>query len=769
MRKLLLIAVDLVTALVHDTPFDLMSRIEEAKSTVDENELGPSTRAIVTAAERQGIPWVRADEQSIVRLGYGKHRKYIESTIADSTRLIGVDIAGDKDLTKRFLSDAAIPTPSGAVVCSADEAIAALKKLGAPVAVKPLDGNQGKGVSLNLSTEEQIIRAFDIARGISARVIVEQMLVGRDYRVVVVGGKFVAASERMPAHVWGDGSHTIEELIELENRNPSRGVDHEKPLTKLKVDPVTVAILEKDNRKLEDVPAQGDLVLLRESANLSTGGSARDVTDVVHKTIRRIAERAAAVVGLDVCGIDFVVSNISQPIDPSRGGIVEINAAPGIRMHHHPTEGQARDVGKAIVEMMYPEGSDGRIPLISITGTNGKTTVTRMVAHMLGSTGRTVGMTTTEGISIGGEEIATGDMTGPWSAGVVLSDPTVDIAVLETARGGIFRAGLGYDWSDISVMTNIELDHIGQDGIETIEDLVWIKQLVAERVRKNGTLILNADDERLRILSETERIYRQPKRFVFFSLDSENTHLRKHVQDGGLAYVLVGDQIEEWQGPVRTSIMRASEVPLTLGGVARFQIANTLAAVAACRAAGMAVAEIASAAREFRSEQNNRGRMNFYEVNGAFVLLDYGHNPAALRALCDFSQGWNHGRRAIVLGLPGDRTDALIREAASVAGCGFDQVIIREDKDLRGRRGGEVPELIRGSIDQDVAARASIEIISDETEALEAAIRHATPGDLIIYICEKVGAATENVIRMGGRSSDPGRIAQSTSERLVLN
>jgi cyanophycin synthetase len=747
MRKLLHAAVDLVDALVRGEAFDIAARVEQAKTVAPDSELGPSTKAIVVAAERRGIPWVRADERSIVRLGYGKHRRYVESTIAHSTRVIGVDIAGDKDLTKRFLDSAAIPVPLGKVVRSGDEAVQAFNQFGGAVVVKPLDGNQGKGVSLNLTTEQQVIEAYEIASGISPNVIVERMLRGRDYRLVVVGGKLVAAAERMPAHVWGDGVHTIQQLIDYENRNPNRGTDHEKPLTQIKVDPVALAILKKYNRRLEDVPADGDLVLLRESANLSTGGSARDVTDEVHPTIRKIAERAARALGLDVCGIDFVVQDIAAPMDAS-GGVVEINAAPGIRMHHYPAQGQPRDVGAAIVDMMYPPGAPTRVPVISITGTNGKTTVTRMIGHILQRTGLNTGMTTTDGIWIGGEEIAHGDMTGPWSAGVVLSDDSVDVAVLETARGGLFRSGLAYDWSDVSVMTNIELDHIGQDGIETIEDILWIKQLVAERVREGGTLVLNADDSRLVEMSRKERILRVPKRIVFFSLDADNAVVDEHVAAGGTAYVFRDDWIVERTAGSETPIVRATDIPVTLGGLARFQVANAMAAVACAAAVGVDRRVAGDALRHFHSDRNNAGRMNLYCVDERYILLDYGHNPAALQAICDLVSRWPTGKAIGVLGLPGDRADSLIEDAARVAGCGFDAVIIREDKDLRGRKAGEMPTMLHRILSE-AHLNLPLEIVPDELTAIREAVRRADEGDVVVVFAEKVAEAVKMLSGMG--------------------
>src|SRR5215203_2946440 len=543
MKHILETAVALVDALVRDQPYPLESRMEEARAIVAKTSLGPSTKAIVDAAARRGIPWARVNNDSRIRFGTGKAIRYVEATMTDRTNIIAVDLAGNKHETKRVLSDVGLPVPRGCVVEQRDDAIRALQFTDPPVVVKPLDGNQGRGVSLNLHSPEQVAEAFDIAASVSRRVIVEEMFVGNDYRVEMVDGRMVAAAQRIPAHVRGDSTHTISQLIDLTNHDPRRGNGHEKPMTKIHTDPLVIAILKRHGRTLSDVPADGELVLLRESANLSTGGEARDVTDRVHPTIRRLCERAARVVGLDVCGIDLVIADIEQPF--TKGGIVEVNAAPGIRMHHFPGEGEARDVAGAIVDMLYPDGAATQIPVIAITGTNGKTTVTRMIGRAFREAGQTVGMTTTDGIWIGDDEAARGDMTGPWSANVVLSDPSVDVAVLETARGGIMRGGLGFDWADVGVITNIDADHFGQDGIEGLDDIVRVKRLVAERVREGGTLVLNADDEHVRSVAVHPRVTAVPKRIVYFSLDSANPMVRYHVERGGTAFVMNGDWLEE--------------------------------------------------------------------------------------------------------------------------------------------------------------------------------------------------------------------------------
>ena len=468
-RFLLSTAVDLVDHLVKGTPFPLDKRLDEARSIITRTELGPSTRAIVNAAISRGVPCNRVGDGSVVQLGYGKYRKLIEAAISSNTPCVAVDIAANKELTKRVLYGASIPVPLGEIVEDEDAAVQALTTVSTPVVVKPLNGRQGNGVSLNVRTPEEMHRAFKIAGQFSSRVLIEERFTGNDYRVLVINGRMVAASLRQPCNVVGDGERTISELIEIENRNPLRGKGHEKPLTRIVVDSILISCLEKQGMSLETRPPADDRVYVLEGANLSKGGTARDVTDLVHPEISAMCERAARIVGLDICGIDLITDDISQPL--GRGGIIEINASPGLRMHLHPSEGEARDVGTAIVDMLYPPGSPFRVPIISITGTNGKTTVTRMIGHIISQSGLCVGMTTTDGIYIGSQRVVEGDTTGPHSARTVLADPLVDVAVLETARGGIVRRGLGYDWSDIGIITNIQSDHIGQDGIKTID--VW--------------------------------------------------------------------------------------------------------------------------------------------------------------------------------------------------------------------------------------------------------------------------------------------------------
>jgi cyanophycin synthetase len=746
MRRLLQVAVDLVQSLIDGNAYPLDEHINNVRAVVAEYDLGPSTRAVVDAAERRGIPWRRVNDGSLVRLGYGTAVRHIQATTTDRTSLVAVDLAGNKELTKQVLAAAGLPVPRGCVVSRRDEAIACVADATTPLVVKPLDGNQGKGVSLNLQTPQQVGDAFDLACEISNRVIVEEMYRGNDYRVVVVNGTMVAAAQRIPAHVWGDGVHTIAELIDETNHDPRRGNDHEKPLTKIKTDPLVLSILKRAQKTLDDVPPRGEMVLLRDSANLSTGGEARDVTDHVHPHLKSLCERAARVVGLDICGVDLVLPDIEKPY-AGTGGIVEVNAAPGIRMHHYPSEGKPRDVGAAIVDMLYPDGATGRIPLISITGTNGKTTVTRLIRHLLSATGKNVGMTTTDGIWIGDEEVARGDMTGPWSAGVVLADPSVEVAVLETARGGIVRSGLGYDWADVAVMTNIAADHIGQDGIETLDDIAYIKRLVAERVREGGTLVLNADDEILVRIPEHPRVSDTAKQIVYFSIRPHNPHVERHLSQSGTSFVVNGAWIEERKGHVVSRLARLDSIPATLGGTAEFQIYNVLAAAAAARACGVDPGTIGRALSQFALERDSAGRVNLFALNDGYVLIDYGHNPAALQAISATVSRWNATRVTQVVAVPGDRSDALIKEAARAITCA-DRVIVREDDDLRGREPGQVAELLRSALRQEKPDLA-VSIVLDELDALKKAVSEMRAGEVVVALSERVAEGKQWLLAEG--------------------
>lgn len=752
LRLLLGAAVDLVNALIRQAPYPLEETLREARELAADVALGPSTRAIVNAAEARNIPWSRLNDQSLIVLGYGKNRRFIQATTSSRTSFVAVDIASDKQLTKELLARSGISVPRGVVVRTEEQAVAALAEIEGPVVIKPLDGNHGNGVSLNVTTEAEARRAFAIAREYRSRILVEQMIEGRNYRVLVVGGKLVAASERLPAHVTGDGVHTVAELIEIENQNPLRAEGHSGALTRLEVDAVVTLYLEKTGRSLSDVPAPGECFLLRESVNLSTGGTARDVTDEVHPEVARMCERAARAIDLDICGIDLVARDIRRPV--SNGcAVIELNAAPGIRMHQYPSEGRARDAGAAIVDMLYPPGSPARIPIISITGTNGKTTTTRMIGHILGATGARIGMTTTDGIYIGGRLIQEGDTTGPQSARTVLFDPSVDIAVLETARGGIVRRGLGYDWSDVAVLMNVQGDHLGQDGINTIEDLFRVKSLVAERVRAGGTLILNAEDPRLAALPSSPRMQSIPRRIVFFALDPRCAVLERHVAAGGLGYTLKNDWIVELNGLRETRILRASRLPSSFRGTALFQVANAMASIAAARACGARVATIADALLSFESIGQNPGRLNLYHVGPGYALVDYGHNPGSYEAICAMASRWKGHKLTAVIGAPGDRLDQTLEESARIAARTMHRIIVKEDHNLRGRAPGEIASIMMRAVLEDARGlECAIEL--DEAAAIRRALSTMEDGEVVMIFTDDRPGVVRVLLEHGAMAAE---------------
>jgi cyanophycin synthetase len=747
-RYLMKIAVELVESAVNEIPYSIEDKIAKAKDIAADTELGPSAMTIVEAAERRNIPWKRLKINSLVQFGYGRNRRNVQAAMTDRTGIIGVDLAGNKDFTKQRLKEVSIPVPDGEIVKTEAEAIEAFVYMGAPVVIKPLDGRQGKGVSLNLKTTEEVIRAFRSAREYSRKVLVEELFEGKNYRVLVIDGKMVAASERVPCGVIGDGVHTLGDLIEIENQNPMRGEGHEKPLTKIKVDPIILATLEKAGWKLDDVPHSGASVSLCAGMNLSTGGTARDVTDEVHPDVKLMCERAARIIDLDICGVDLVFENISAPPPKEKGGIIELNAAPGLRMHAFPTAGSPRDVGGAIVEMLYPEGKSARIPIISITGTNGKTTTTRMISHILNDRKRIVGTTTSTGIFLNGEQIAQGDTTGPISAWTILSDKAVDAAVLETARGGIVRRGLAYDWSDIAVITNISEDHIGQDGIESIEDIINIKALVAERVKHGGVLILNADDETSARILERPKVKEVEKQVVFFSFDEENPRLREHLNGGGTAFVTKDNLIYEIIGKEHFEVIDARKIPVTFGGTADFQTANAMAAIAACRAFGLSREEIAKGLHTFRADVNNPGRNNLYKLGKGYVMVDYGHNTDGFAAISRMASHW-HGRRLTgIINIAGDRADRIIKDAAKVAANSFHRVIATEDADRRGRAPGEIPRILCETVVQE-KPDVNCEIVSNETEAVSKAISEMVENEVVVVFYDKLSNVLEILTQNG--------------------
>jgi cyanophycin synthetase len=676
-RFLMPAGAELVESIAKEQEFFFEEKIAEARRIAADFELDPSAWAIVEAAEKRGIPWRRENDSGLLQLGYGKNLHLVQTAVTDRTSAIGADLAEDKELMKRRLRDFSIPVPDGEIVSTEREAVEALRYIGAPFVVKPLGGREGKGVSTALRTPVEVVEAFFIAREFSSKVVVEEWFEGKNYRVLVVDGKMVAASERVSADLDG------------ESRAPGAGM------------------------------------------NFSNDWTARDVTDEVHPIVKALCERAARIIGLDVCGVDLVLPDISSELPDKRSGVVKINTAPDLKLHTHPAEGKPRDAGGAIVEMLYPEGKDSRIPIVSITGTNGKTTAARLISHILKDETRTVGTTTSTGIFLNGEQIAKGDTTGPVSARTILGDKAVGVAVLETARGGIVRRGLAYDWSDVSVVTNIGEDHIGQDGIESIEDIIKIKGLVAERVRAGGTLILNADDENSLRLLEREGVKEIEKKIVFFSLKENNPQVLEHLALGGTAFVAKNDLLVEMSGKESYMIADAREIPVTLGGTADFQTANALASIAACRALGISRELIGERLLTFRPQANNPGRNNLYKVGKGYVLVDYGHNTDGFAAICRMAARWEGKTVTGIIGLPGDRDTRLIEEAGQIAALGFHRVIVTEEVNLRGRAPGEIADLLCGAIKR-VAPEKECEIIRDEIEAFSKAIKEMKENEVIV-------------------------------------
>ncbi|MFC4425152.1 cyanophycin synthetase [Deinococcus navajonensis] len=732
-------------------PFDFESEVAALRRLAKRFTLGPTTQSLVSEAVRRGIPFLRLDDESLVQLGHGRYQQQIRASITSHTPHIATMTASDKALTKTLLDRAGLPVPRGAVVKTADEAVEAARRLRGPVVTKPLDGNHGRGVSLQLTEDEQVRRGFEEARQHSRQVVVEQHFQGNDHRVLVVNGEVVAVAERVPAHVVGDGVRSIEALVDEVNQDPRRGEGHEKVMTKIKIDPHVEKVLAAGGWTPQSVPPAGQTVFLRDTANMSTGGTAVDRTDVIHPDNLTVARRAAKVIGLDVAGIDLISPDISKSVHETGGGIVEVNAAPGFRMHLQPSEGQARNVAGPVLDMLFPPGVPCRMPIISITGTNGKSTTSRMVAHILKHAGKLVGLTTSNGIYIDGEQIVSGDTTGPKSAKVVLSDPNVEVAVLETARGGILREGLGFDRCDVGAVLNIQPDHLGLKGIETVHDLAWVKSLIVEVVDKNGASVLNADDPL------TLKMRRKAGgEIILFSMKGGGDYspeLQAHISEGGTAVVreptVLGDELVLYQDSRRRPIMRARDIPATLGGYAQVNIQNALAAAAIAVAQQVPLQVIRTALSSFSTSfEQSPGRLNLYDGHPFRVLLDYAHNPSGLELLSDLIPHLrpHKGRVIGVMGVAGDRRDEDIREMGGLAARTFDDLIVREDELRRGRRVGEGARLITEGALQSGMGQEQLQTILAEPEAVDTALRRAAPGDLVVILVTEVEAVWQQVL-----------------------
>jgi cyanophycin synthetase len=729
--------------------FDFDAILADLKQLSKASRLGPTTQSLVTEAERRGIPWVRLDEHSLVQFGTGRYQKRIRASITSATSHLGVETAGDKNLTKRLLSEAGIPVPKGGLATTAAEAVSLAKRIQGPVTIKPLNANHGRGVSTNLGDEAAITAAFERARQHSRRVIVEQFFVGHDYRVLVVKGEVVAVAERVPAHVVGTGKDTIETLIGALNSDPRRGDGHEEAMTKIVIDDGLLYFLSTSGLSLNTVPANGQRVVLAATANLSTGGTAVDKTDVVHPDNISIARRAALVVGLDVAGIDVILPDITRSWRETGGGIIEVNASPGFRMHLRPAEGKNRDVARPVLDCLYPRGAPTQVPVAMITGTNGKSTTVRMLAHILRGEGKNVGFTSTSGIYVNEECICKGDASGPKSARLLLREPTIDVAILETARGGILREGLGVAACDVGCVLNISADHLGLSGIQTLEDLAAVKSVVTESVHRRGTSVLNADDPRTLVMSR-----HAGGTICYFSRHSVlSGPVKEHVENGGAAVTCerIGreDYIVLHRDGRRISVVAIPAIPATFEGRAAFNVENALAATAMAAGLGVSAPAIQSALTSFTSSfEQNPGRFNIYDGHGFRVVMDYAHNPAALRTFFGTIRDMRaHYRRVIGhVSTPGDRRDEDILEVGAIAARGLDLCVFRELPDTRGRQTGEVLSLLKKGALSAGCAPDRIICVRPEEEATAICLRSARPGDLVILMPSKIESAWKQML-----------------------
>ncbi|MGB7605934.1 MAG: cyanophycin synthetase [Lutisporaceae bacterium] len=734
-------AIDLINEITKGSRINFADKLNYIKNKAAKLDLGPSTVAIKKEAEERGIPVTILGKGSLLQLGYGKYSKRIQATLTEDTSCIAADISCDKELTKELLRTAGIPVPEGLVASNIEEVQNHIAKLGYPVVVKPNNGNQGKGVSVNLKNEQEVAAAFGIAKQFGEEVIIEKFIEGKHYRVLVVNGKVVACTERIAPFVMGDGKKTIRELIEIENQNPLRGEGHEKPLTKIKIDPVMEMLLLKNNINIDYVPAVDEQVLLRENDNLSTGGSAIDVTDEIHPENEEIAVNAATIIGLDIAGVDITTKDINNPMREDNGAVIEVNAAPGIRMHYFPAIGKSRNVAKHIVDMLFPEGSESSIPLISITGTNGKTTTTRMISKILQEKGHTVGMTSTGGVYINDKCIMKGDTTGYRSARMILTDKRVDAAVLETARGGIVSKGLGYDLADVGILTNISEDHLGLDGINTFDDLAHVKALVVEAIKDDGYAVLNADDKYCVEVGD-----RLNKKVIYFSTSFENEIIQKQIAGRGKAVYLKDGDIYIFDSKEEIKLMHSWDIPATLNGAISYNLKNSLSAIAGAYGLGIELEYIVKALKKFKSDnEQNPGRFNIHDISGFKVIVDYGHNIEGYRETISSIKNIKHNRLIGVIGVPGDRTETSTVRVGQLCGESFNHIIIKEDKDRRGRESGEIAkQLMNGCVIGGIDKNNVLIELSEE-EALRKAMLMAQQEDIITVFYEDYSGVIDTI------------------------
>jgi cyanophycin synthetase len=719
---------------------ELAQDLADLRDLCNNAALGPSTETIVKEAQARNIPWLLLSARSMVQLGYGVHQKRIQATLSSFSGILAVELACDKEGTKTILKDGGIPVPRGTVIQYLDELPAAIEEVGGfPIVIKPLDGNHGRGISIDVKNQQEAEEAYDLASAASKTrsVIVERYYKGSDHRILVINGKVAAVAERIPAHVVGDGRSTIEELIEITNRDPNRGDGHANVLTKITIDKTALNVLGKQGYELTSILPQGAIAYLRATANLSTGGIAVDRTEEIHPENVWIAQRVAKLIGLDIAGIDVVTDDIRKPLKEVDGVIVEVNAAPGFRMHVAPSRGLPRNIAAPVIDMLFPPGTPSRVPILAITGTNGKTTTSRLISHICRQTGKVVGFTTTDGVYIDDYLVEKGDNTGPYSASMILKDPTVEIAVLETARGGILRSGLAFNQCDVGVVLNVAADHLGIGDIDTIEQMAKVKSVVAEVVSAEGYAVLNADDPLTVSMAEKVR-----GRVAYFSMSPDNPIIHDHIRRGGMAAIYENGYLSILEGEWTLRIEEAVNIPVTMQGMAPFMIANALAACLATFVQGIDIELIRQGVRTFKpSVAQTPGRMNLFDLGHHHALIDYAHNPAGYEAVGGFVGNWS-GEKVGVVGGPGDRRDDDLILLGKLSAQMFDRIIVKEDNDTRGRRRGEVADLILRGISQENASLRP-EVILDETEALEKALSTVSEGGLVVIFPESVTQAID--------------------------
>lgn len=733
-------AVRIADALINNVEYDLEHDIRRMKEIRELEALGPSTASIVEEAVKRSIPWIRLNKSSLVQLGYGKNQVRFRATMTEKTSSIAVDIASNKEETKRLLTEAAIPVASGVTISNPDDLEASVNKVGFPLVFKPLDGNHGKGATINVKTMEDAVAAFEYAKTYSRKVIIEKFITGYDFRVLVIDHKVVAAAQRDPAHVRGNGIHTIQELIDKENEDPRRGYGHENVLTEIAVDRDTLDLLAKKEYTLETIPEKGEIVYLKSTANLSTGGTSIDVTDIVHPQNIFICERISRVIGLDICGIDIMAQNLTQPLTENGGVVLEVNAAPGFRMHLAPSEGLPRNVAAPVIDMLYPQGKLSQIPIIAVTGTNGKTTTTRLIAHIIRSNGKRVGFTTSDGVYVHNTMLMKGDTTGPVSAEFILKDPTVEFAVLETARGGILRAGLGFNACDIGVVTNIQEDHLGISDIHNLDDLTRVKAVVIGAVRRKGWAVLNADNGYCVRIAKDARC-----NVAYFSMDENNPVIKEHCRKGGIAAIYENGFITIKTGDWKLRVDKATHIPLTFGGSVNFMIQNVLAATLAAYLWGYKPEDIRLSLETFiPSAAHTPGRMNIFRFKDFKVLVDFAHNPDGFNGVKGFLQGVEATEHVGIISATGDRRDEDIIETARISAQMFDKIYVCQEKYLRGRQQQELVDLLVKGI-KEVDPNKEIIINNKSTECLRIAIETAQKGSYLTILSNTIDNTIQRV------------------------